>query len=234
MIATFSNKIFIVFFLTTLLTLLLVYLALKNSNYSKKQSSLIIIGLLGWLVLQGVLTLTNVYNTNINSMPPKIFIFGIFPTVAIIILLFVTNKGRNFIDGLSLKSLTLISCVRLPVELVLYWLFIEKTIPKTMTFEGTNFDIIAGISAPIVAFFCFKKDKITKNVILTWNFICLALVINVVIIGILSSPTPFQQMAFEQPNIAIINFPISWLPTFIVPIVMLSHLISIRKIILNK
>jgi hypothetical protein len=66
--------------------------------------------------------------------------------------------------------------------------------------------------------------------ILVWNFICLALLANIVINALLSTPFPFQQFAFDQPNIAILYFPFNWLPTFIVPVVLFGHLLSIRRL----
>ena len=45
---------------------------------------------------------------------------------------------------MNLRILTLLHIVRVPVEIVLYWLFISKAIPGLMTFNGRNFDILAG------------------------------------------------------------------------------------------
>ena len=59
---------------------------------------------------------------------------------------------------------------------------------------------------------------------------CLGLLANIVVNALLSTPTPIQKFAFDQPNIAILNFPFSWLPTFIVPIVLFGHLASIRQL----
>ena len=80
---------------------------------------------------------------------------------------------------------------KIPVELVLFWLFIHKAVPQLMTFEGRNFDIIAGITAPIIAYFSFTKKMIGRKIILLWNLICLALLINIVVYALLSAPTPF-------------------------------------------
>jgi hypothetical protein len=100
-----------------------------------------------------------------------------------------------------------------------------------MTFEGRNFDILAGITAPIIYYFAFVKKIIPNKFLLVWNIFCLALLINIVINGVLSIPSPIQQFAYDQPNIALLHFPFVWLPCCIVPIVMLSHVISIRKLL---
>ena len=236
MISNLPIYILITFGLTTVATLFLFMWLIKNSNLeiSRKKSVSITIGFIIWLILQAVLTLNNIYNTNLSSLPPKMMLFGILPPLLVIILLFATSKGRQFIDSLPLKNITYLNIVRIPVEIVLFWLFVNKAIPELMTFEGRNFDILAGISAPVIAYLVFTKKKLTQNILLLWNYICLGLLLNIVINALLSAPFPLQKFAFEQPNMAILNFPFSWLPTFIVPIVLFGHLVSIRQLMKNN
>jgi len=120
------------------------------------------------------------------------------------------------------------------VELMLLWLFMHKAVPQLMTFEGRNFDILSGLSAPFIYYFGFVKKSLGKPVILIWNFICLGLLLNIVVNAVLSVPTPLQQFAFDQPNIAILYFPFVWLPCCVVPIVLLSHLAVIRQLVVRK
>ena len=84
---------------------------------------------------------------------------------------------------------------------------------------------------PFIAYFGFTKNILSRKIILAWNFICLALLTNIVVNALLSAPFPFQQFAFDQPNIAILYFPFSWLPSFVVPVVLFGHLVSIRRLI---
>ena len=64
--------------------------------------------------------------------------------------------------------------------------------------------------------------------------IALGLLLNIVFIAIFSAPFSFQKFAFEQPNIAVLFFPFSWLPAFIVPVVLFCHLASIRQLIKHR
>jgi hypothetical protein len=236
MIKDLPVYISLTFGLTTVATLLLFLWTIRNSNseLARKRATPIFIGQTIWLTIQAALTLNNIYNSNTNTFPPKIILTGILPTVLIIILLFATSKGRQFIDSLPLKNLTYLNIVRIPVEIILFWLFLNKAIPELMTFEGRNFDIVAGITAPIVAYFGLTKTKLNRQTILIWNFICLGLLVNIVVNALFSAPSPIQKFAFDQPNIAILNFPFSWLPTFIVPIVLFGHLTSIRQLMKHK
>lgn len=233
MIDFLPTYISLAFGLTTFLCLQLFVWVIRNSDseQTRKMANPIFIGLTLWLTIQAVLTYKNVYNSDTNSFPPNIMLMGIFPAILMIILLFVTKRGRGFMDSLPMKHLTYLNFVRVPVEIVLFWLFLNKVIPEIMTFEGRNFDILAGISAPIIAYYGFTKLKISRGAILIWNFICLGLLVNIVGTALLSAPSPVQKFAFDQPNIAIVYFPFSWLPTFIVPIVLFGHLTSIRQLL---
>lgn len=236
MIENLPTYISLAFGLTTLATLQLFIWTIRKSNVEKtrKLATPIFIGSTIWLTIQAVLAFKNIYIADTNSFPPKIVLNGILPTILTIILLFATSKGRHFIDSLPLKNLTYINIVRIPVEIVLFWLFLNKAIPELMTFEGRNFDIVAGITAPIIAYFGLTKMKLSRQTILIWNFVCLGLLINIVVSAIFSAPSPIQKFAFDQPNIAILNFPFSWLPTFIVPMVLFGHLTSIRQLMKSK
>ncbi len=225
MIANLPMYVNIVFILTTLLTVFLFYKAASRSKIS--------LGILAlWLLLQAVLSYVGFYTVT-NTTPPR-FILLALPAVLLIIFLFTTAKGRTFINNLDVKTLTLLHIVRVPVEICLYWLFMNKSIPQLMTFEGRNFDILAGFTAPIIFYFGYVKNKLGKTVLLLWNFVCLGLLLNIVVNAILSAPSNFQQFAFEQPNIAILYFPFVWLPCCVVPLVLLAHLVCIRKVLVKN
>lgn len=236
MLENLPTYISFVFGLTTFATLALFFWAMRNSTAeaTRQNASKIIAALAIWLLIQAILTFQNVYNTDANSVPPKIFLFGVLPSILTIIIVFATQKGRYFIDSLPLVNITYLHIVRIPVELVLFWLFLNKAVPELMTFQGRNFDIIAGITAPFIAYLGFTKGNLSRNFILIWNFICLGLLLNIVVNAFLSAPSPLQKFAFDQANIAILYFPFSWLPTFVVPVVLFGHLVSIRQLMKNK
>ncbi len=214
-----------VFFILT--TILVVWQFYRASNKSKKFLLIVFI----WMTLQFFLGRTNFYE-NENAIPPR-FILLIIPAFALTIFLFLTVGGRNFIDSLNLKQLTLLHTIRIPVEIALYYLFIAKVIPQIMTFEGRNFDIVAGLTAPFIFYFGFIKNKISDKLLIVWNVISLSLLVNIIIIAFLSAKTPLQQFAFDQPNIALGHFPFNWLPSVIVPLVLFSHLTSLRQLIMR-
>ena len=140
------------------------------------------------------------------------------------------KKGKVFINELNINKLTYFHSIPIAFEIVLGLLLYYGVISIYMTLEGTNFDLLSGITAPIFAYLAFKKGTENKNMLLVWNSICLLLLINVVVTAIFAFPSPFQKLSFEQPNIAILYFPFNLLPTVVVPIVLFSHLAAIKKL----
>lgn len=195
------------------------------SNYSLK----VLLLFIGWMILQGGIALTGFY-TNTDVLPPR-FLLLVLPPLLLTVLLFVTSRGRRMLDLLNVRLLVLLHVVRVPIEIVLFGLYLEYCVPELMTFSGRNFDIIAGITAPLVYYFGYVKNKLHRRVLIAWNVAGLILLLNIVIHAVLSVPTPFQQLAFEQPNIAILYFPFVLLPGLLVPLVLLSHLVTLRSLL---
>ncbi|MCU0443200.1 MAG: hypothetical protein MUE96_12445 [Bacteroidia bacterium] len=212
----------IVFILTTLLTIALFGKATKHV-----QITTWVIGI--WLLFQAIVGYSGFYRVT-NTFPPRLVLL-VLPPLLLTAFLFTTAKGKSYIDALQLKWLTLMHIIRIPVELVLYGLFTYQAVPELMTFEGRNLDIISGISAPVVYYWVFVQNKFSKALLLWWNIICLVLLLNIVMNAILSAPSPIQQFAFTQPNIAVQYFPFNWLPSVVVPLVLFAHLASIRKLL---
>jgi len=222
MIDSLPPYVSLIFILTTILTL---WLFAKADHYSKLTIFIIVL----WLSVQGLISLSEFY-ADTTSMPPR-FILLILPALLVVISLFISPKGRRYLDQLDLKWLTWLHIVRVPVEIVLFLLFVHDQVPLIMTFEGRNFDILSGLSAPFIAWFGYHKSTLSKKALLFWNVICLVLLFNIVITAALSVPFPFQQFAFDQPNVGVLYFPFVWLPGFIVPVVLLSHLVVMRKLL---
>lgn len=215
----------VAFIAITFLTCIFYYLA-----SGRRRFFLCVIAL--WLLLQGYVASTGFYTVT-DTLPPR-FVLLIGPPLLLIAALFTFRSGRVYIDNLDTKYLTLLHIVRVPVELLLFGLFTYKTIPQIMTFEGNNLDILSGITAVAVYYFGYVKKKLSRTVLILWNIICLGLLINIVSLAVLSAPFPFQQLAFEQPNVAVLYFPFVWLPCCVVPIVLFSHLAVIRQLLRSK
>jgi hypothetical protein len=207
------------FLVTTLLTLLLFYIG------SGRDKRVLLVSTI-WLALIGGLSITGFFE-NTTSLPPR-YLLVFLGSTGLIIYLYKVLKT----DRLNTKRLLLVQGLRLPVEIGLYQLFLQGQIPQIMTFEGWNYDIIIGISALIIfVVLYFKEHLLSKTFMLIWNITGVLFLAVIVLTAVLSAPLPIQLLAFDQPNVAVLKFPYVFLPAYIVPLVLLTHLLTIKKIL---
>lgn len=209
----------------TFITLLLLWSAARWARTA-------VIATLAWTILLGAVAITGFFTVT-SGMPPRFVPVLAVPLLAIAAL-FGTRKGRAFVSGLDPGVLVLLNTIRIPVELVLYGLFIHGAVPELMTFTGRNWDILSGITAPLIWWFGYRKCILPRAALIWWNVMCLALLFNIVINAILAAPFDFQQQAFDQPNVAIFYFPYVLLPGVVVPIVLFSHLALLRSLLMRR
>lgn len=205
----------------TLITLLLLW---KAAHWSRTA----IVLTSAWTVVVGAVSLTGFF-TLTSGMPPRFAPVLLLPLLGIAAVFF-SSRGRAFLAGLDHGVLLLLHAIRIPVELVLFGLFVHGAVPALMTFTGRNWDILSGITAPIVWWFGHRQRVFPRSVLIGWNVLCLGLLFNIVINAILAAPSDLQQQAFDRPNVAIFYFPYSWLPAVVVPIVLFSHLVLLRSL----
>ena len=187
---------------------------------------------LGFLILAQSGAAFSGFYLDSQSMPPR-FALAILPSVIIIVGLFAFKKGKEFLDALDLRFLLMIHFLRIPVEWCLYDLYQQAMIPEIMTFEGRDFDILIGITAIIIYLITYTFKRYNRALLIVWNVIGMIFLLNIVVHAILSVQSPIQQFGFDQPNRAVLEYPFVLLPAVVVPIVMLSHLATLRKLILK-
>ena len=231
MIENLPGYISITFILITFLTVGFLLSAVKKTVFDTLPAKILIFLLSFWIFFQAILAL-NGFFINSTAFPPRVFFFGVFPAFLMIIAYFIFFR-QNFIEKLPLKLLTLLSIIRIPVEIVLLLLFQNHFVPQSMTFEGRNFDILSGITAPIIYYFAFRGRQVNRPLLIGWNIFALCLLFNIVIIAVLAFPSMNPQLPLELQNRAVSYFPFIWLPTVVVPIVLFSHLASLWKLYKN-
>ena len=209
------------FILTTGLAVGLLYRAAHRSRR-------LLGALVAWVLVQGAVAASGFYEVT-STLPPR-FALVLGPAFLVIGALVGTARGRNFMRSWRLDILTLLHAVRVPVELVLFGLFVQGSIPQLMTFEGRNWDILAGLTAPVVYYLAYRKNVLGPKALLAWNLLSLVSLFNIVGIALLAAPTPFQRLAFEQPNVAVLHFPFVWLPACVVPIVLVAHVAALLQL----
>lgn len=204
----------------------------KSSITADRQHKIfrnVIIGLLLWAVVLSGLSLTGFFS-DFSGFPPRFVIIILVPLITLIWVLLISKTTKQLLTHIPPQAIITLQVFRVFVEILLWMLFIQNLLPIQMTFEGRNFDIIAGITAPLVAYLAYSKNLLSKNMVIAWNFICLGLLLNIVLTAIFSMPTSFRYFMNEPANTIVTEFPIVWLPGFLVPLAYGLHFLSIRQL----
>lgn len=219
----------VLFIVTTLVTMgFFIASVLRGATDTvRRRAHPVALLLLMWMIFQSTLSLNGWYMDR-EAYPPNL-LFPLATAGSIYLLLFIIPAGRRFMDGVHAGTLALLHVVRIPVEIALYLLATWKQVPWSMTFSGYNFDIVAGVSALAIWWFGYRKNTLSWRVLLVWNILSLGLLAFIVVRSAGALPSPLQAWDFSQPNYAMMHFPYVWLPSVIVPLVLFSHLVLIRR-----
>jgi hypothetical protein len=207
----------------------------KNTEWSSSRKtkfiSFFLVGLIVWTLFVSVWSISGQMG-NFSIFPLNMLPVLVIPMVVILVFTF-SAAGKEILVHIPTENIIRIQAFRFFVELLLLGLYLENQAPIQMTFEGRNWDILSGISAPIIAFLVLK-GKISKAGLVIWNLACLGLLINIVAVAILSMPTPQRVFMNEPSNTIVTQFSISWLPGLLVPLAYGLHFLSLRQLFLKK
>jgi len=221
--------------LLSLIFLYLFYRELKSAiikinwtpDRKQKIASRIGIGLILWAVFVSAISLSG-FTARFELFPLNAMPVLALPLATILILLF-TKSMKEILQAIPLSALTRLQVFRVFVELVLWMLFLQNQLPVQMTFEGLNWDVLTGITALIAARFFLHS----KSIMILWNVMGLILLMNIVVVSILSMPTPIQVFDNEPANVIITRFPYLFLPACLVTLAYTLHFMSLRKLLIK-
>lgn len=186
------------------------------------------IGMGVWLALTGVLAARGFY-ADFSARPPRMF-FALAPGLVLFnVVALRGDDARRLVAAMPRTWPIALQSMRALVELGLYGLMVQGRLPTHLTFEGRNFDVLVGLSAPVVAV-GVARGWIRERGLIAWNLASIALLINIVGMAITTMPGPLHLVWPGPSNVVIAELPYVWLPAFLVPLAALGHTLSLRQI----
>jgi hypothetical protein len=150
----------------------------------------------------------------------------------LLIWLVLSRHSNEIVNKVPASWLVKMQVFRVIVELFIWWAYLDQDLPVQMTFEGRNFDILVGLTAPLVSFLWLRAGREKPGWVLAWNILGLVLLFNIVITAVLSMPTPMQYFFNEPANTLVGRFPWVLLPGTLVTLAIALHLMSIKQMIM--
>lgn len=134
---------------------------------------------------------------------------------------------RKVVDATPVHWIISIQLYRI-LGIAFILLYLQKLMPGEFAIPTGVGDILIGLSALPVAYFYLKKTPWARGLAVAWNVVGIADLVLAIILGVLTSPTPFQILARDVPNDLITQYPLVLVPVFAVPLSILLHLYALR------
>ena len=160
-----------------------------------------------------------------NPPPFALLVAGI---VVVAVSLAWTTVGWRLARHVPLWVLVAVQAFRLPLELATHAMYERGIMPGQMSYSGRNFDIVTGIAA-IPAAVLLASGRGGRTLAAAWNVLGLALLVNVVVVAILSTPR-FAYFGGERLNVWVTYVPFVWLPAVMVVAALAGHLVVFRAL----
>lgn len=166
------------------------------------------------------------------AAPPTMLV--VFPLViATGIAVALSPVGRRIALSLPVAALVGFQCFRVAVELLLHRAYREGLMPVQMSYSGRNLDIVTGITAIAVALW-FTSGRSSSRVLFAWNTLGVVLLLNILILALVSAPTPIRVFMNEPANVWVTRAPWIWLPAVMVLAAIMGHVLVYRRLWMTR
>jgi hypothetical protein len=190
----------------------------NNTGYGK-----LAIGLLGaWLVGAVSAAALHVFNVSAGA-PPIAFGLAVITPIALFLLLFRASSGfRNFLLSLNPRVLTYVQSWRV-AGFVFLALYVAGALPREFAFSAGWGDITIGATASLVALKLVEPRY--RSYFILWNVLGMVDLVTAIAMGTLTGIIN----PHAAPTSIMTILPMSLIPTFVVPLFAMLHVISIAQ-----
>jgi hypothetical protein len=188
------------------------------SKYAKLSAGL----LAGWLVFTLSASALHLF-VNAPNKPPAAFGLAVLTPVLAFLLWFASSpRFRQFLFSLSPRALTLVQSVRI-AGIVFLALATYKILPAYFALSAGWGDIIIGATAPLAAL--WLANPAHRKGFIFWQFLGIADLVNALALGTLSGVIDPHGISTAAMTV----LPMSYIPTFAVPVFLILHIICIAQ-----
>ena len=186
-----------------------------------------VVVLVAWFLLALGASLLGVFDS--EPRPPiPLGLAAVLP-VAVFAFSYLTSvRFREFVLSLDGRLLTLAQATWRVGGIVFVLLYLRGALPGVFALPAGWGDFAIGITAPLIAW--FWKRPFPYRTFLVWNVLGSLDLVLAVSLGVLASATPVGILAGDVTTRLMGQFPLSLIPTFVVPLLLIFHLISLIRV----
>ena len=185
--------------------------------------------LLIWLIYIIILSGSDILED--FSLPPRLPLLIVIPAILFIFAITGRDRFRDVLMQTPRHLPVYLQSYRIVVELLIYGAFLEGVFPEKATFKGLNYDILVGLSAPLIAWL-YQYRKISDKALLTWNVVSLV-VLSLTVYSFISTYY-FSDYVQSMNNMDFVKLPYLLLASVLLPVAVFLHIFSLRQLQLAR
>lgn len=183
-----------------------------------------------WLFVALTLAAAGVFAAAPDGPLPPIITYGILAPIVLLgpVVMFSAAFGR-LLDALPQSIIVGFQAYRM-LGLLFLFAHAEGLVPAVFAYPAGLGDILVGLTAVTVALALRRGSRHGTAYVVGWNALGIGDLVLAVSLGFFSSPGRLQLLALDAPNVAIGLYPLVMVPVFAVPLSILLHFASLRKL----
>ncbi len=200
----------------------------KNRQQSISKKIKIVLGLLLWHIYTIVLDKIGLMND--FELPPKFAVFLIVPAFLFTGFFLYSNRNQPWIQNIPTQWLIFYQSFRILIELLFVYSVTAGILHPNVTIEGYNYDMVFGFTAIVIGLL-FVKNKISKKMLLWWNYLGLTIIAFIIFLFVTTIYAPqFYGLAGPLMPIDFTFYPYILVPGFLMPSAVFVHVLSIVQL----
>lgn len=169
--------------------------------------------------------------TRLDLLPPP-FVLMNFVILSVVLLVGLGKQGGALVRSLHTETLVALQIFRLPLELLMLRAAYLQIMPVEFSMLGYNLDVLTGLGALLISGYCAWTWSLPLKVIWAWNLMGMVCLLVIAVLAVLTSPNVHAfGAAPERINSWVLYFPYSLLPSILVSVAVLGHVLLTRKLL---
>jgi len=182
-----------------------------------------------WFLLVAGGSVLGVFQGNPSRPPLTLGTAVILPVIVFVSAWSGSARFQRFILSLDIRATAFAQIGRIfgGVFLILY---AQGVLPGIFALPAGLGDVAIGLTAPFIAWMLVSRTRVRLVMLALWNVLGLLDLILAVSLGILTSQSTLGILAGATTSAAVVTFPLSLIPTFLVPFYLMLHLIALDQV----
>jgi hypothetical protein len=202
-----------------------------NTDNNQRLSRLLWSLLAAWLLAVLLAGFIGVFDAGTHysmATPIPLGLSAVLPVVVFAIWFSISSGFRQYIRSLNPVGLTAVQTWRIG-GVVFLILMAKGMLPPTFALPAGLGDMTIGVTAPLIAL-ALSRKKLAEWVFVLWQAAGILDLVVAVGTGVLSSPTRLGVLAHGATTRLMGQLPMSLIPTFVVPLLLIFHIICIAQL----